>query len=190
MSVRARVTLTGVAAVVLMLATAGGLGITGKWRATHVAAQGGTTVVLHKLAGDEVGTVTFTQSADKVLVQVSVSGLPPGFHGFHVHTVPLCDAGTGFMSAGGHFNPSDRRHADHAGDMTNLYVGGDGTGGMSLWTDRFTVGQVLGMGGASVIIHASPDNFANIPTRYAPAPDETTLTNGDSGDRIVCGLFQ
>jgi Cu-Zn family superoxide dismutase len=40
-----------------------------------------------------------------------------------------------------------------------------------------------------VIVHASPDNYANIPTaRYTPAPDATTLSTGDAGGRVACGV--
>jgi len=35
--------------------------------------------------------------------------------------------------------------------------------------------------GTALIVHAGPDNFANIPSRYAPAPDATTLATGDAG---------
>jgi Cu-Zn family superoxide dismutase len=47
-----------------------------------------------------------------------------------------------------------------------------------------------------VIVHALPDNYANIPTRYrsaqagAPGPDADTLKAGDSGGRVVCGVVR
>jgi superoxide dismutase, Cu-Zn family len=38
------------------------------------------------------------------------------------------------------------------------------------------------------MVHASRDNYANIPERYAPGgPDEMTLNTGDAGGRIACG---
>jgi Cu-Zn family superoxide dismutase len=41
------------------------------------------------------------------------------------------------------------------------------------------------------MVHAGPDNFANIPERYAPAgPDEMTRSTGDSGGRIACGVVK
>ena len=53
--------------------------------------------------GADVGSVTWTQGAGTVTVEVSVHGLPPGFHGFHVHAVGECVAP--FTSAGPHLNP-------------------------------------------------------------------------------------
>jgi Cu-Zn family superoxide dismutase len=42
-----------------------------------------------------------------------------------------------------------------------------------------------------VIIHALPDNFGNIPQRYAPeGPDQITRDTGDSGPRIACGTVR
>jgi len=148
------------------------------------------TTVLHTAAGDAIGGATFTQRADRVLVEVEVNGLPPGFHGFHVHAVGTCDPATGFSSAGGHLNPAGHTHAEHAGDQPSLYVGADGAGTLAFTTDRYTVADLLGPNGTALIVHAQPDNFANIPPRYAPAPDEMTLATGDAGARIACGVIQ
>jgi Cu-Zn family superoxide dismutase len=46
-----------------------------------------------------------------------------------------------------------------------------------------------------VIVHEKADNFANIPTRYAlpdnaPVPDQTTLSTGDAGARVACGVIE
>lgn len=43
-------------------------------------------------------------------------------------------------------------------------------------------------------MHALPDNFANIPTRYQSmtegtfGPDSATLPTGDAGGRVACGV--
>ena len=58
------------------------------------------TAPLITTAGDPVGNVTFLQVGTHVLVQVDVSNLPTGFHGFHVHSNAACDPATGFTSAG------------------------------------------------------------------------------------------
>ena len=48
--------------------------------------ENGATATLYNQAGDEVGTVRFTQADDLVQIWVEVADLPSGFHGFHVHT--------------------------------------------------------------------------------------------------------
>jgi Cu/Zn superoxide dismutase len=50
-----------------------------------------------------VGSVKLNdESGGGVRVRVEVTGLPPGFHGFHIHSVGLCEAP--FTTAGGHWN--------------------------------------------------------------------------------------
>src|ERR671916_2158914 len=56
---------------------------------------------------ERVGRVWFKERRRDggVLVFARVRDLPPGFHGFHIHTTGRCDPPT-FMSAGGHYNPT------------------------------------------------------------------------------------
>jgi Cu-Zn family superoxide dismutase len=47
--------------------------------------------------------------------------------------------------------------------------------------------------GSAVMIHAQPDNFANVPERYLEdetEPDEDTLATGDAGERLGCGVVE
>jgi superoxide dismutase, Cu-Zn family len=108
--------------------------------------------------GEEGGTLVFAE----------VEGLPGGdFHGFHVHAVGECEPDDGFLSAGGHFNPGDAPHGDHAGDMPVLLATEDGVAVSAFITDRFTAADLLGSeDGTAVIVHEHPDNYANIPDRY------------------------
>jgi Cu-Zn family superoxide dismutase len=145
------------------------------------------SAVLLNVDGETVGSAVFTQQDGRVLVQIDVRGLPPGFHGFHVHAAGTCDATGGFASAGGHMNLHGATHSDHAGDQPSLLVSADGTGTLSFTTDRYSVEDLFDDDGSALIIHANPDNFGNIPARYAAAPDETTLATGDAGGRIACG---
>ncbi len=152
------------------------------------------STTMYNGTGDAIGTVAFTQVGSWVHVDVDVSGLTPGFHGFHVHVTGSCDAATDFNSAGGHLavsssHPAGGTHVEHAGDMTNLFVGTDGVGSMSVWSDRFAIGDLLAEGGRAVIIHGDPDNFVNIPARYGVTPDEATLNTGDAGPRMACGVL-
>ena len=43
-----------------------------------------------------------------VSIALDVKGLPPGEHALHFHAVPKCEAP--FASAGGHFNPANKKH--------------------------------------------------------------------------------
>lgn len=82
-------------------------------------------------------------------------------------------------------------HPDHAGNLPNLLVTQDGTGTLTVVTDRLDEDLLLGEDGTAVIVHSQADNAANIPERYVPqGPDYETLTTGDSGARTACGVFE
>lgn len=158
----------------------------------------GTLVDLTGADGGEVGIATFTDTDDGVRVEVDASGLAPGFHGFHLHEVAECDpdaADGPFSSAEGHWSIDEADHGDHTGDLPPLLVTEDGTATASFVTDRFTLADVTAHGGVAVMIHAGPDNLANVPDRYtaegadAPGPDQDTLDAGDAGDRAACGIL-
>lgn len=146
-------------------------------------------VTLKNVDGDSIGIATLAAKSAKsaVDVRVNVSRLQPGFHGFHVHAVGTCTA-PDFTSAMGHLKAPDQGHGAHAGDMSSLLVKGNGTATLRLTTDRFRLADLSDGDGSAVMVHAGPDNFANIPPRYAPAgPDQATLDTGDSGARVACG---
>jgi Cu-Zn family superoxide dismutase len=135
--------------------------------------------------------VAFDLVRGQTVVSVTATGLSPGFHGFHVHGVGVCDGSGGFTSAGGHWNPTASGHGAHSGDMPSLLVGPDGTADAQFFTARFTPAELLDADGSAVIVHAGSDNFANIPTRYsATGPDATTLATGDAGSRAACGVVR
>jgi Cu-Zn family superoxide dismutase len=157
------------------------------------------SAVLKDVRGQSVGTVQIEDSGNgKTLVTVAVAGLTPGFHGFHIHSRGVCDpkstdpaTGSPFFNAGPHLGEGE--HPNHTGDLPDLLVGDDGIAGASYVTDRFVVRQLLTRQGTSVIIHAKPDNKANIPTRYShdgkTGPDAETLKAGDGGNRSACGVI-
>lgn len=154
-------------------------------------------VALQDAEGSEVGTVTFIQAENGTTITAALTGLEPGFHGFHLHETPECDpeAAEGpFMSAGGHWNPEGVDHGEHRGDLPTLLITEDGTAEMTVTTDAFTLEDLTAEGGRAVMVHAGPDNLANIPDRYTSdesqgtaGPDDTTQRTGDSGDRVACG---
>lgn len=152
-------------------------------------------------SGKKVGKVRFQVVGTSTLaVRVSVNGLKPGFHGFHVHETGTCTAP--FATAGPHYNPTAQTHGAHAGDMPPLLVTSNGRASAEFKTTSLTFkGLVDASGdGNAVIIHADPDNLGNIADRYHAhtpdassttfGPDAATKATGDSGARAVCGVVR
>jgi Cu-Zn family superoxide dismutase len=139
-------------------------------------------------AGATIGWLKLTQDArGDVHVNVHVKGLSAGLHGIHIHAVGAC-APT-FAAAGGHYNPTARRHglenADgpHLGDLPNLVVNKGGVGRLTGRTDRVTLGDgpatLFDADGSAFIIHANEDDQVT---------DAGTLGPGNSGARIACAV--
>jgi Cu-Zn family superoxide dismutase len=154
--------------------------------------------VLRDAAGVRVGTVRFEGDARGTTVKVSVRGITTGldtYHGLHVHANDAREAcaAPAFTNVGGHWNPSQASHGHHHGDLPSLLIQADGTGRATSVTGRLDPRLLAGR---AVILHAGPDNFANIPDRYtsgnppAAGPDATSKGTGDAGGRIACGIIQ
>jgi Cu-Zn family superoxide dismutase len=62
-------------------------------------------------------------------------------------------------------------------------------------TDAFTMEDLMSGEKTAIIIHADADNFGNIPrdrynqTNGTPGPDATTMSTGDAGKRVACGVI-
>ena len=136
--------------------------------------------------GQKIGSATVHPSDSGVRIDVVISQLSPGMHGIHIHTVGKCE-GPAFASAGGHFNPSSKKHGKdnpegpHAGDLLNIEVGADGTGKASLLDPNATLGEgpnsLFHDGGTALVIHEKADDYKTDPA-------------GNSGARIACGVMQ
>ncbi len=139
--------------------------------------------------GSPAGRVTFTESGGRLTVEARLTNLPPGFHGFHIHAMGKCERGTpAFTSAGGHMVVGEQSHPTHAGDQPVVLVMADRSADIRFTTDRYKLSDLQTAEGRAVIVHALPDNYANVPARYVRQPDATTLATGDAGDRIACGV--
>lgn len=159
----------------------------------HGSAGHGATerinVVLQGADGVAAGNATFVGAGDNVTVTVSAAGLEPGFHGLHIHTVGTCEGD--FTSAGGHLQVEGHSGHPASGDLPSLFAREDGTAELTTSTDAFTIEDLQNGGaGRAIVVHAGADNFGNIPTRYAAAPDQATLDTGDAGSRVVCGVIK
>lgn len=172
-----------------------------------VSGAGGSTVTSAALrdgSGKSSGVVRLVGKGGgaEVVAQVTLPASAAGFHGFHIHSKGVCDPASvdpatnqvvPFFSAGGHLGggAGGQAHAGHDGDMPSLLVNKDGKATLIFRTDRATLGKILDADGSAVIVHAGPDNFANIPARYSPTgPDAATVNTGDSGPRTLCGVLK
>ena len=140
---------------------------------------------LKDASGKEIGEVQLLQTPHGVLLKLSVKGVPPGEHAFHVHAVAKCEPP--FTSAGGHFNPAGHKHGmeaaegAHAGDMPNLHIPAGGELIVEIANPMISLvkGQpnsVFDADGSAIVIHAGADDYKTDPA-------------GNAGDRIACGVI-
>ncbi|MBI4528280.1 MAG: superoxide dismutase family protein [Deltaproteobacteria bacterium] len=134
--------------------------------------------------GKSIGMAIFREVPGGVLLNLEAKGLSSGLHAIHIHAVGQC-VGPGFTSAGGHFNPTQKKHGlknpegPHAGDLPNLYVTKEGISRYAVLADGFTLkaggNALLDSDGSALVIHASVDDYSTDPT-------------GNAGDRSACGV--
>ena len=158
-----------------------------------VAACGATPAPLTakaQLKDKDGATVATIALAEKtagagVTIALTITKLPAGQHGWHVHTVGKCDP-PDFTTAGTHFNPDGHQHGalnpqgPHAGDLGNLTVSADGTAKVEFLAKAVTLepgksNSLFKAEGTAIVIHTNPD-------------DEKTDPSGNSGGRIACGV--
>ncbi len=141
--------------------------------------------MLKDAKGEDMGSVSLTQTSAGVLLQLLLKGVPAGEHAFHIHAVGKCET-PGFDSAGGHFNPGNARHGmmsgpGHAGDMPNLHVPASGALDLEVLNATITLNKdkpnsVFHPGGTAIVIHAGKDDYVSDPA-------------GNAGGRIICGVI-
>jgi superoxide dismutase, Cu-Zn family len=171
------------------------------------AGRPGITTHLRAPDGTQVATARFDFSNGYATITIATTGaglIAPGFHGVHIHKAGKCEANsvgpTGgapgdFLSAGGHFQAPGHSNEPASGDLTSLEVRRDGVGMLVTTTDAFAMDDLLTGEKTAIIIHAGADNFANIPperysqTNGTPGPDAMTMSTGDAGKRVACGVI-
>jgi Cu-Zn family superoxide dismutase len=141
------------------------------------------TASLVDASGRNIGGAHLRETPHGVLIKLELKNATPGPHGFHIHETGKCERPS-FASAGGHFNPTGRKHGllnpdgPHAGDLPNIEV--PSTTNLSI--EHFASGVTLKSGprslldtdGSAVMIHSAQDDYMSDPA-------------GNAGDRLACG---
>jgi Cu-Zn family superoxide dismutase len=170
----------------IQLLCTGGVAVTLLALSCLPGAAQSANAVLKTAEGKEIGVVSLVQTPHGVLISAAMKGLPPGEHAFHVHAVGRCEPP--FTSAGGHFNPGNRKHGmmspegQHAGDMPNLHVPASGEIAVEVLNANITLekgkpNSVFDADGSALVVHAGKDDYKTDPT-------------GEAGGRIACGVIE
>jgi Cu-Zn family superoxide dismutase len=133
-------------------------------------------------AGRTIGNVLAWEDHGSVRFRVTATGLQPGPHGIHVHSVGRCDP-PNFASAGRHWNPQGMKHGmnnlagPHAGDLPNVAVAANGVLDEVVALSGISMPELIDADGASIVIHAKADDYETDP-------------DGASGPRIACAVIR
>lgn len=132
------------------------------------------------------GSAIFTEKAEKVKVDISITGVGAGPVAVHIHETGDCNSDDG-KSAGGHWNPTGENHGKwgdppfHSGDIGNITIDQYGAGSLSLIDThgRWTIGgpQETNIINKAIIVHLGHDDLHSQPT-------------GAAGARIGCGVIR
>lgn len=143
-------------------------------------------IEMYNSDSDLVGTATFDESEEGVMLHLNLEDVPAGEFGMHIHEVGEATPPS-FEDAGDHFNPTDAEHGfdsedgHHLGDLPNLEVPENGVVNetieipeVSLLPDaEYTLATEEG---TSLIIHTEPDDYESQPS-------------GEAGERMIGGVI-
>ncbi|KAK8476994.1 hypothetical protein V6N13_145230 [Hibiscus sabdariffa] len=118
-------------------------------------------------------------------VNVRVTGLTPGLHGFHLHEYG--DTTNGCRSTGAHFNPKSMTHGApedevrHAGDLGNIVANADGVAEATIMDKQIPLSGPNAVIGRAFVVHEVEDDLGK-------GGRELSLTTGNAGGRLACGV--
>ena len=159
----------------------------------------GICVLTHVVKDSIKGTIEFKE-IDKTTVEIKldIKGLPPGYHGFHIHEAG--DLTKSCKSACSHFNPFNKTHGGpndkerHVGDLGNIFANSKGIVKTKLYDTKIKLHGKHSIIGRSVVIHEHPDDLgkggldANGTIINKNVYKESKKT-GNAGSRIACGVI-
>lgn len=144
---------------------------------------------LRNSAGTTIGRAVTTQAPTGLLIRVEATGLTPGWHGIHLHSVGEC-SDDAFQSAGGHVNHADMTmphglmnpQGPDSGDLPNIWADAEGRANAEVFTTRARIASsgpgehLWDADGSAIVIHANVDDHRSQPI-------------GGAGDRVACGVL-
>uniref|UniRef100_D6QXC0 Superoxide dismutase [Cu-Zn] n=2 Tax=rosids TaxID=71275 RepID=D6QXC0_9ROSI len=132
------------------------------------------------------GVVSLTQENDgPTTVNVRITGLTPGPHGFHLHEYG--DTTNGCMSTGAHFNPNSMTHGApedevrHAGDLGNVVANANGVAEATIVDNQIPLSGPNTVIGRALVVHELEDDLGK-------GGHELSLSTGNAGGRLACGV--
>ncbi|XP_050367929.1 superoxide dismutase [Cu-Zn], chloroplastic [Argentina anserina] len=154
-------------------------------RLAVVAATKKAVAVLKGTSAVE-GVVTLTQEdGGPTTVNVRITGLTPGPHGFHLHE--FGDTTNGCISTGPHFNPNNLTHGApedevrHAGDLGNIIANADGVAEATIVDSQIPLTGPNAVIGRALVVHELEDDLGK-------GGHELSLSTGNAGGRLACGV--
>jgi Cu-Zn family superoxide dismutase len=143
------------------------------------------TAELARTDGSWVGVATISQRSDGVFLSLTAEAPAAGTYGMHLHAVGKCEA-PDFTSAGPHWNPNMKQHGRdnpmgaHDGDLPNVEAAADRKVTLEYKLADFMLSGPAGLldaDGGALVIHEKADDYKTDPS-------------GNSGKRILCGVFK
>jgi superoxide dismutase, Cu-Zn family len=127
------------------------------------------------------GTAQIKQRPKGIELRVAIENPVDGTLGIHIHSIGKCDA-PDFKSAGPHWNPGNKQHGrdnpagSHNGDLPNMVS----KSGKKMRYYTFVAGaklsDLMDADGAALVLHEKADDYITDPS-------------GNSGARMICGVF-
>lgn len=135
--------------------------------------------------GNTIGTVNLIEGPNGIVMEVSVDegGLPPGWHGIHIHQMGDCSDTGEYTASGGHVGKIEGGHGllnptgPEPGDLPNIYAFEDGSVNVETFTDLVTLSSIMDEDGGAIIIHEGRDDHLSQPI-------------GGAGGRIACAVVE
>ncbi|XP_011551351.3 superoxide dismutase [Cu-Zn] [Plutella xylostella] len=141
--------------------------------------------IAHFKSANVSGSIQFAETDDGIQVTGTIVGLGAGKYGFHIHE--LGDVSS-CVAAGSHFNPQGLNHGGpeneerHVGDLGNIEFTADGVAVVNVSDKVISLRGANNILGRTLMLHEGEDDLGM-------GGDEGSLTTGNAGGRVACGVI-